>query len=64
MQAKITNESGFKIAIGGTTVVTYKHGEIVSGHVAQRAIETGNAIEAKQTELNYKAKPKKRSKKR
>lgn len=54
MQAKITNPSGFKIAIDGTKVISLKCDEIISGHVAQRAIETGNAIEIGSIELNHK----------
>jgi len=54
MQAKITNPSGFKIAIDGTKVISLKFDEIVSGHVAARAIETGNGVEIGAAEINKK----------
>jgi len=45
MQAKITNQKGFRIAPQGHTVEHYAVGTIVSGYIAEKALANGVAEE-------------------
>lgn len=44
MQAKITAAYGYKCAPDGHTVLNFANGQIVSGRVAEMAVEDGAAV--------------------
>jgi hypothetical protein len=44
MQAKITATYGYKCAPDGHTVLNFANGQIVSGKVAEMAVEDGAAV--------------------
>lgn len=43
MQAKVTNPAGYRCAPNGAIVVVFQFGEVISGQVAEWAVDEGAA---------------------